>query len=183
MRIRRILKYLSNLKTRGRRIRKWMLHRHSRARNPLMYQHPNQPIQPEPARPAETNTRTRTSDIHEPLESIHKSYTTRSGVVIPPDFSYDRPKEVYQVLGPYPAPDGWEDDTEPEDDEEYWTAFGMCSGDFDGSGTTSEYSEGSADSNDSSGSHTICNGRRPLYLCCATPSSARNSDYRVRGPR
>lgn len=35
----------------------------------------------------------------EPLEFVYKPYTMASGVVIPPEFSYEREKEVYQVYG------------------------------------------------------------------------------------
>lgn len=63
-------------------------------RPPPFYQHTNRatldlhPPKP-PSRPSHW----------EPLEFQHKSYTTASGVVIPPDFSYDRRKPVYQVSG------------------------------------------------------------------------------------
>lgn len=63
------------------------------------YLHPNEIIQHKPIRPASSHVPSRTANIQEELEFAHKSYTTASGVVIPPDFSYDRPKEVYRVSG------------------------------------------------------------------------------------
>ncbi|KAF9730354.1 hypothetical protein PMIN06_009063 [Paraphaeosphaeria minitans] len=69
------------------------------------YQHTNGQIQPEPTEgipPARTHRRNQMADIREPLELTHKSYTTASGVVIPADFSYDRPKKIYRVSGIMP---------------------------------------------------------------------------------
>ncbi|KAF2440872.1 hypothetical protein P171DRAFT_488458 [Karstenula rhodostoma CBS 690.94] len=81
------------------------------------YQHPNGQIPPDPIRPVKSYIRTRSTDIQEPLNFTYKSYTTPSGVVIPPDFSYDRPKEVYRVSGILPH-NGWGTDMEFDGDED-----------------------------------------------------------------
>jgi hypothetical protein len=98
MGIRRKLKSLLHFKLRGHHDQKAF----SPPRSPIhnagaFYQHPNEPIDPEPIRPVRSHVRRRTIDIQEPLEFTYKSYTTASGLVIPPDFSYDRPKKIYEV--------------------------------------------------------------------------------------
>ena len=70
---------------------------HPAVTNANFYQHPNAPIQPNLPLPRPIST-----DLREPLNFVPKAYTTASGVVIPPDFSYERTGPVYQVSGALP---------------------------------------------------------------------------------
>jgi hypothetical protein len=98
MGVRQKLKSLVNFKLRSHHDRKPFSPPSSPIRNAAaFYQHPNGPINPEPIRPVHSHVCRRTIDIQEPLQFTYKSYTTASGVVIPPDFSYDHPKKAHQV--------------------------------------------------------------------------------------